>query len=117
MTGLHRFAVFVAACTVLLLAAGGMVTSTDSGLAVPDWPNTYGQFMFSLPMEGMVGGIFSAQRQRMVASVVGMLTIAVAVWTWQVDPRRWVLWLSAGALAAVILQGLLGGLTVVFLLP
>src|SRR5687767_9944006 len=117
MTGLHRFAVFVASCTVLLLAAGGMVTSTDSGLAVPDWPNTYGHFMFSFPLEGMVGGIFYEHGHRMIASVVGMLTIALAVWTWRVDPRRWVRWLSAGALAAVILQGLLGGLTVLFRLP
>jgi len=47
MAWLHRYAVLVSACTVLLIAAGGMVTSTDSGLAVPDWPNTYGQFMFT----------------------------------------------------------------------
>ncbi len=76
------------ACTVLLLAAGGMVTSTDSGLAVPDWPNTYGHFMFSFPLEKMVGGIFYEHGHRMIASIVGMLTIVLAVWTWRVDPRR-----------------------------
>jgi cytochrome c oxidase assembly protein subunit 15 len=117
MTWLHRFAVLVAASTVLLLTAGGMVTSTDSGLAVPDWPNTYGHFMFSFPLEKMVGGIFYEHGHRMIASAVGMLTIVLAVWTWRVDPRRWVRWLAVGALGAVILQGLLGGLTVLFLLP
>jgi cytochrome c oxidase assembly protein subunit 15 len=117
MTWLHRFAVLVAACTVLLLTAGAMVTSTDSGLAVPDWPNTYGHFMFSFPLEKMVGGIFYEHGHRMIASAVGLLTIVLAVWTWRVDPRRWVRWLAIGALGAVILQGLLGGLTVLFLLP
>ena len=117
MTGLHRFATFLAGCTVLLLAAGGMVTSTDSGLAVPDWPNTYGHFMFSFPLDKMVGGIFYEHGHRMIASIVGMLTIALVVWTWRVDPRRWIRWLSAAALGAVILQGLLGGITVLFLLP
>jgi len=114
---LHRFATFVAACTVLLIAAGGMVTSTRSGLAVPDWPNTYGHFMFSFPLEKMVGGIFYEHGHRMIASTVGMLTIVLAVWTWRVEPRRWVRWLAVSALAAVVFQGLLGGLTVLFLLP
>jgi heme a synthase len=114
---LHRFATFVAGCTVLLLAAGGMVTSTDSGLAVPDWPNTYGHFMFSFPLEGMVGGVFYEHGHRLIASVVGMLTIVLAVWTWRVESRRWVRRLAAAALGTVILQGLLGGLTVLFLLP
>lgn len=117
MNGLHRFATFLAACTVLLLAAGGMVTSTDSGLAVPDWPNTYGHFMFSFPFEKMVGGIFYEHGHRMIASIVGMLTIGLVIWTWRVEPRRWVRWLSVAALAAVILQGVLGGITVLFLLP
>lgn len=117
MTALHRFAVFVAACTVLLIAAGGMVTSTGSGLAVPDWPNTYGHFMFSFPLERMVGGILYEHGHRMIASVVGMLTIGLAVWTWRVDPRARVRRLALLALAVVVLQGLLGGLTVIFLLP
>lgn len=117
MKSLHRFATFVAACTVLLLAAGGMVTSTRSGLAVPDWPNTYGHFMFSFPLERMVGGIFYEHGHRMIASVVGMLTIVLAIWTWRVDSRRWVRWLAVGALGAVVLQGLLGGLTVLLRLP
>ena len=117
MTGLHRFATFLAACTVLLLAAGGMVTSTGSGLAVPDWPNTYGRFMFLFPLDKMVGGIFYEHGHRMIASIVGMLTIVLVVWTWRVDERRWIRWLSAAALGAVVLQGVLGGITVLLLLP
>jgi len=117
MLWLHRYVKLVVACTVLLIAAGGMVTSTGSGLAVPDWPNTYGQFMFSFPLEKMVGGIFYEHGHRMIASTVGFLTIILALWTWKVDPRRWVRWLGVSALGAVILQGLLGGLTVLFLLP
>jgi cytochrome c oxidase assembly protein subunit 15 len=117
MIKLHRFATFVAACTVLLLAAGGMVTSTRSGLAVPDWPSTYGHFMFSFPFERMVGGILFEHGHRMIASVVGMLTVALAIWTWRVDARRRVRWLAVGAVFVVILQGLLGGVTVLLRLP
>jgi cytochrome c oxidase assembly protein subunit 15 len=114
---LHRFAVLVAVSTVLLIAAGGMVTSTDSGLAVPDWPNTYGRFMFSFPFEKMVGGILYEHGHRLIASTVGFLTIILAVWTWRVDGRRSVRRLALAALAAVIVQGLLGGVTVLLLLP
>ncbi len=117
MKRLHYFARFVAAFTVLLIAAGGMVTSTGSGLAVPDWPNSYGWFMFSFPFEKMVGGIFYEHGHRLIASTVGFLTIILAVWTWMVDPRRWVGRLGIAALGAVILQGLLGGITVLLLLP
>ena len=82
---LHRYVKLVAASTVLLIAAGGMVTSTDSGLSVPDWPNTYGQFMFSFPLEKMVGGIFYEHGHRMIASTVGFLTIILAAWTWMAE--------------------------------
>lgn len=114
---LHRFITLVAASTVLLIAAGGMVTSTGSGLAVPDWPNTYGWFMFSFPLDKMVGGIFYEHGHRLIASTVGFLTIILAVWIWWVDPRGWVRRLGFIALAAVIVQGILGGLTVIYLLP
>lgn len=117
MIWLHRYLKVVVASTVLLIAAGGMVTSTDSGLSVPDWPNTYGQFMFSFPLEKMVGGIFYEHGHRMIASTVGFLTIALAIWIWKVDPRRWMRRLGLAALGAVILQGLLGGITVLLLLP
>jgi cytochrome c oxidase assembly protein subunit 15 len=117
MIWLHRYLKVVVASTVLLIAAGGMVTSTDSGLSVPDWPNTYGQFMFSFPLEKMVGGIFYEHGHRMIASTVGFLTIVLAIWIWKVDPRRWMRRLGLTALGAVILQGLLGGITVLLLLP
>lgn len=115
--GLHRFSVFTAVCTFLLIIAGGLVTSTDSGLSVPDWPDTYGHFMFAYPVDQMVGGIFYEHSHRMIASIVGLLTAVLAVWLWKRDERRWVRRLGLAAFGAVVLQGLLGGLTVLFLLP
>ena len=117
MIWLNRYAKFVAGCTLLLIAAGGMVTSTGSGLSVPDWPNSYGWFMFTFPMNKWVGGIRYEHTHRLIASTVGFLTIILALWTWRVDPRAWVRRLGFAALGAVILQGLLGGLTVLLLLP
>ena len=114
---LHRFAVRVAGATFVLIFIGGLVTSTDSGLAVPDWPTTYGHFMFSFPLSQMVGGILYEHGHRMVASIVGMLMIVLAVWLWLKEPRRWLRRLGWLALLLVILQGILGGLTVLFLLP
>ncbi len=113
----HRYVKLVTVFTVLLIAAGGMVTSTDSGLSVPDWPTTYGWNMFTFPMSKWVGGIRYEHSHRLIASTVGFLTVIMAAWTWWVEPRRWVRRLGFAALAAVILQGLLGGLTVLFFLP
>ena len=87
---LHRFAQFVAGCTVLLVLAGSLVTSTGSGLAVPDWPTTYGSNMFLFPPSKWVGGILYEHGQRLIASTVGFLTIVLAVWLWLREPRRWV---------------------------
>ncbi|MDZ7361867.1 MAG: COX15/CtaA family protein [candidate division KSB1 bacterium] len=114
---LHRFAKLVVGATFILIFVGGLVTSTDSGLAVPDWPTTYGQFMFSFPLSQMVGGILYEHGHRLVASVVGMLMVILAVWLWLKEPRRWVKRLGWLALLAVIVQGILGGLTVLFFLP
>jgi len=110
--GLHRFAVLLACCTFILVIAGGMVTSTDSGLAVPDWPLSYGQLM-----PPMVGGIFYEHGHRIVATLVGFLTTVFAAWLWLREPRRWMRILGVAAFVAVCLQGLLGGLTVLYLLP
>ncbi|MBI1802839.1 MAG: COX15/CtaA family protein [Ignavibacteria bacterium] len=115
--GLHRFAFFTACCTFLLIIAGGLVTSTQSGLSVPDWPTTYGHFMFAYPLDQMVGGIFYEHSHRMIASVVGFLTVILAMWMWRKEDRRWVRNLSYVALGTVILQGVLGGLTVLLMLP
>src|SRR5262245_40389445 len=114
---LHRFAVFVPGCTVLLLLAGSLVTSTGSGLSVPDWPTTYGWNMFTFPPSMWVGGILYEHGHRLIASTVGFLTIILAVWLWRAEPRRWVKWLGVAALGGVILQGVLGGLTVILFLP
>jgi cytochrome c oxidase assembly protein subunit 15 len=110
--GLHRFAVGTAASTLLLIFAGGLVTSTESGLSVPDWPLSYGRLM-----PPMVGGVFYEHGHRMVATAVGILTVILAVWLFRREPRAWVRRLGYGALAAVVAQGVLGGLTVLFLLP
>ncbi len=95
---LHRFATFVAACTVLLILAGSFVTSTDSGLSVPDWPTTYGWNMFTFPPSKWVGGIFYEHGHRLIASTVGFLTIILAAWIWFADSRRWLRWFGVGAL-------------------
>jgi heme a synthase len=109
---LHRFAVFTAACTFFLVIAGALVTSNDAGLSVPDWPLSYGSLL-----PPMVGGIFWEHGHRMVATLVGILTIILAVWTWRRESRRWVRNLGWGALGLVIAQGILGGITVKFYLP
>lgn len=93
------------------------MTSTGSGLAVPDWPTTYGWSMFTFPLDKMVGGIRYEHGHRLIASSVGMLTIVLTVWLWFVERRRWLRRLGVAALAAVCAQGLLGGLTVLFFLP
>lgn len=110
--GLHRFAVATAVATFFLIIAGGLVTSTASGLAVPDWPLSYGQVM-----PPMVGGIFYEHGHRMVATFVGMLTTILALWLWKRDERKGVRRLGGIALLAVITQGVLGGITVLLLLP
>jgi heme a synthase len=114
---LHLFAALVAASTGILIFAGGLVTSTESGLSVPDWPNTYGWFMFSFPLEKMVGGIKYEHSHRLIASTVGFLILVLAAWLWRAEPRLWVRRLGYIALAAVITQGILGGITVLWYLP
>jgi len=115
--GLNRFATAVAGATVLLIAAGGLVTSTESGLSVPDWPTTYGQNPFTFPVSKWVGGIRFEHAHRLIASGVGLLTVVLALWLARREPRRGVRTLGWLALAAVVAQGLLGGLTVLLLLP
>jgi cytochrome c oxidase assembly protein subunit 15 len=114
---LHLFALLVAVSTAILIFAGGLVTSTGSGLSVPDWPTTYGWFMLTFPLDKMVGGIFYEHTHRLIASVVGLLIIGLAAWLWRAEPRRWVRRLGYIALAAVITQGILGGITVLWFLP
>jgi heme a synthase len=112
---LHRFAWFTSIATLLLICSGGMVTSKGVGLAVPDWPTTFGYNMFLFPVSKWVGGIFFEHTHRLIASTVGFLTIILAIWIWRVDRRRWMRNLGWAALGAVILQGVLGGLRVTML--
>lgn len=114
---LPLFAALVAASTAVLIFAGGLVTSTGSGLSVPDWPNTYGWFMFAFPLSKMVGGIFYEHAHRLIASTVGCLIVILAIWLGRAEPRPWVRRLGYLALGAVILQGILGGITVLWYLP
>jgi cytochrome c oxidase assembly protein subunit 15 len=114
---LHLFTLLVALSTAVLIFAGGLVTSTGSGLSVPDWPNTYGWFMFTFPLDKMVGGIRYEHSHRLIASTVGILIMILAFWLWRVEPRRSVRRLGLLALAAVITQGILGGITVLWYLP
>jgi heme a synthase len=114
---LHRFSQFVVACTVILILAGSLVTSHDAGLSVPDWPTSYGWNMFTFPPSMWVANIWYEHGHRLIASTVGFLTIVLTVWLWIAERRTWVRWLGVAALGAVVAQGLLGGLTVLFFLP
>lgn len=108
----HRFAVLTACATLGLIFVGGLVTSTGSGLAVPDWPLSFGQVF-----PPMVGGVLYEHGHRLVAAFVGVLTVTLAVLLSNWEPRAWVRRLGWGALAAVLIQGSLGGLTVLLRLP
>tara|TARA_B100000035_G_scaffold287188_1_gene271985 strand:+ start:206 stop:1246 length:1041 start_codon:yes stop_codon:yes gene_type:complete len=114
---LPRFAKFTVFSTLLLIFVGGLVTSTGSGLSVPDWPNTYGQFMFTFPWSDMVGGILYEHTHRMIATVVGFLMLVLAFWLWSKESRQWLKRLGWIALVVVIAQGILGGITVLTYLP
>ena len=114
---LHRFAVFTALCTFILIFIGSLVKSTESGLSVPDWPTTYGENMFMFPLSSMVGGIFYEHSHRLFASFVGFCILILASsirFTNQNKTLKIIGWTTLGV---VIIQGILGGLTVLFFLP
>jgi cytochrome c oxidase assembly protein subunit 15 len=111
-TWLRPYSKFVSLATLFLIFAGGMVTSTGSGLAVPDWPLSYGMLF-----PPMVGGVFYEHGHRLIAASVGFLTVISAFSIYFIESRSWVRKLGFFALLLVIFQGLLGGLTVLFLLP
>lgn len=112
---LNRFVWLTAACTLFLICSGGMVTSKGVGLAVPDWPTTFGYNMFLFPVSQWVGGIFFEHTHRLIASTVGFLTIVLALWLWRTESRKWLRVLGWVALGTVVLQGVLGGLRVTML--
>lgn len=111
-SGRHRFARATVQAVFVLLLAGGSVTSTGSGLAVPDWPLSYGQYF-----PAMQDGVFFEHGHRMLAGLVGLLILALAVWTQRAERRRWLRLLAWSVVAATGLQALLGGLTVLYGLP
>ena len=110
--GVHRFALLVAVATFFLIIAGANVTSHDAGLAVPDWPLSFGKFF-----PKMVGNVFWEHGHRLIAASVGLLTIGLAVYLQFRERRSWVKQIGWIALGLVIIQGLLGGLTVKLNLP
>ena len=105
--GLHKYAVFTALSTFLLLIAGALVTSNYAGLSIPDWPLAYGSLI-----PPMVGGIRYEYIHRVIATFVGLLTIGLATWLWRAEKRVWLRWLGWAALGGVVAQGILGGMTV-----
>ncbi len=110
----HRFLTFAACITFLLIIAGALVTSNDAGLAVPDWPTSFGSLYHIPPM---VGGVKFEHGHRMLAEFIGFLTILIAIWTWRAERRSWMRKLGFAALGTVIAQGILGGITVLYYLP
>jgi len=111
----HRLAVALAYATFPLLFIGGLVTSKGAGLAVPDWPTTFGYNMFLYPWSKMIGAVFYEHSHRLFASFVGLLTIALAVAFWLRERRSLLRWLGVVALGLIIIQGILGGLRVILL--
>jgi cytochrome c oxidase assembly protein subunit 15 len=109
---LFWFAVLTGLTTFLLIGLGGLVTSHEAGMSVPDWPNSYGYNMFLFPIHDWVGGIFYEHTHRLLASFVGLLTTILAVWLWLQDSRKWMHWLGIIAFLLVIVQGIIGGLRV-----
>jgi heme a synthase len=111
----HRLAVVLAGATLLLLWVGGLVTSYDAGMAVHDWPTTFGYNMFLFPWPTWLLGpwdVFIEHGHRLLATVIGMLTICLVVAIGLSDRRRWLFYTALGALALVCFQGVLGGLRV-----
>jgi heme a synthase len=109
---LHWCAVVAATSVLLLICSGGLVTSHEAGMSVPDWPNSFGYNMFLFPISRWVGGVFFEHTHRLIASGVGLLTVILCIALYRIEDRRWVKTLGLIAVGAVILQGVLGGLRV-----
>jgi heme a synthase len=111
---LHRVAVLTATVALPLIFSGGLVTTKHAGMSVPDWPNSFGYNMFTFPPSRWVGDVLYEHSHRLLASFVGLLSIVLTAVAFAMEARRWVRWLAAGVLATVIVQGVLGGLRVVW---
>jgi heme a synthase len=110
--GLNRFAIFTAVAALLLIALGGLVTSHEAGLAVPDWPTTFGKNMFLFPVHRWRGGVLFEHVHRLYASIVGLLTVVLALVLWWREERPWMRRWGGFAVLLVVVQGVLGGLRV-----
>jgi cytochrome c oxidase assembly protein subunit 15 len=111
----HRWAVVLACATFPLLWVGGLVTTTDAGMAVPDWPTTFGYNLFLYPWQSWLAGpwdLFVEHGHRLLGAAVGMLTIGLVIALGRAEERRWLRGLGLAALALVVFQGVLGGLRV-----
>src|SRR6202041_637224 len=100
--GVHRFAVFTVAWTVLLFIAGALVTSNDAALSVPDWPKSFGTWFPSVRM--LAGGPFFEPSHRVIAGCLGIFTMALAILIWMKDNRRWLRWFGFIAVAGIAVQ-------------
>lgn len=109
----HRLALITAAATFPLIFMGGLVTSHQAGMSVPDWPNSWGYNMFTFPPSKWVGGILFEHTHRLAASAVGLLTIVLMATAWATDRRKWLRWTAVAVFLAVLAQGIIGGLRVV----
>ena len=107
-----RFSLVALAATLLLLIAGGLVTGREAGLAVPDWPRSYGYNMFFYPLTKMRGNIFFEHAHRLLGVLVGLTTVALAIHLWATERRRWMWVVAAVAVLAVAGQGVMGGFRV-----
>ena len=116
-TWLRHFSKLTVFFTLFLIFVGALVKSHEVGLSVPDWPTTYGYQMFAFPLTDMVGGIFYEHSHRLTATFVGILTVILAIWIGFTEKRKWLRNLGYLALCLVIIQGLFGGITVLFFLP
>ena len=120
----YRYSILAVVASVALLSWGGLVTSIDAGLAVPDWPSSFGSYDplatgFEDPTDPTARWwhylpILAEHGHRLLGALVGLLTLGLALWTWRADPRRWMRKLGFAALALVIVQGILGGLRVIW---
>src|SRR5204862_4309804 len=97
---LHLLAVLTACATFPLIFMGGLVTSHGAGMSVPDWPNSYGYNMFLFPPRFWVGGILYEHTHRLMGTIVGMFSIALAMAAWKWETRRWARRLAYAVLGA-----------------